>query len=134
MIPHIIDLRDTMHLQQPRSSTSVLTAEQLNLFLAIEQPDEDARKDIDPDKVSKYFPTAPFAGWQVETDPLPMFGTIGWMYECYYDYLKLRLQRRDHVCGTHVYTSRAVSRTTCSTTSYRGTRCGSSRASRARSP
>ena len=28
-------------------------------------------------------------GWK-PGDPLPMFGTIGWMYQCYYDYLSLR--------------------------------------------
>ncbi len=88
VIPHIIDLRDTITFSTTFVDLGPLTAEQLNLFLAIEQPDADARKDIAPDKVSKYFPTAPFAGWQVG-DPLPMFGTIGWMYDCYYSYLKL---------------------------------------------
>src|SRR5262245_42819774 len=89
VIPHIIDLRDTTTYSDTIVNIGPLNAAQLNLFLAIEQSDEDARKDIDPDKVSKYFPQAPFEGWQ-QGDPLPMFGTIGWMYDCYYSYLNLK--------------------------------------------
>src|SRR5205807_5373184 len=58
------------------------------LLLAIEEPDEIARERIRPDKRSKYFPKVPFAGWQpqyTEKD-LPLFGSIGWMYQCYADY------------------------------------------------
>ena len=89
VIPHIIDLRDTKTFSNTVVNLGALTAKQLQLFLAIEQPDADARKDIDPGKISKYFPTAPFEGWQ-EGDPLPMFGTIGWMYQCYFDYLNIK--------------------------------------------
>src|SRR5262245_8864038 len=89
VIPHIIDLRDTTTFSKTIVNVGPLTADQLRLFLAIEQPEEDARKDIDPSKTAKYFPNAPFDNWQAG-DPLPMFGTIGWMYDCYYSYLNIR--------------------------------------------
>jgi hypothetical protein len=92
VIPHIVDLQD---MDAPYNAAKVniagLTKDQINLFLAIEQNDEDARKHIVKNK-DKYFPTVPFAGWEswnTEKD-LPMFGTIGQLYQCYYDYLNLR--------------------------------------------
>jgi hypothetical protein len=92
VIPHIVDLQD---MDAPYNAAKVniagLTREQMNLFLAIEQDDEDARKHIVKNK-DKYFPTVPFANWEsgdTEQD-LPMFGTIGQLYQCYYDYLNLR--------------------------------------------
>jgi hypothetical protein len=92
VIPHIVDLQD---LDAPYNAAKVniagLTREQMNLFLAIEQDDADARKHIVKNK-DKYFPTVPFANWKsgnTEQD-LPMFGTIGQLYQCYYDYLNLR--------------------------------------------
>jgi hypothetical protein len=90
VIPHIVDLRD---MDAPYNTLVVniaaLTKPQVALFLAIEQPDDVARKHIIK---GKYFPTVPFADWEVwftETN-LPMFGTIGALYQCYYDYLNLR--------------------------------------------
>ncbi len=88
IIPHIVDLRDTIKYKNVKVNVGPLTHEQLQLFLAIEQPEADARADIDPTKQDKYFPTVPFAGW-TPGEPLPMFGTIGWMYQCYLDYLHL---------------------------------------------
>jgi hypothetical protein len=89
VIPHIVDLRDTTTYADVKVDLGAVTREQLRLFLAIEQPEEDARKDIRRDKVAGYFPKAPFEGW-TPGRPLPMFGTIGWMYQCYYDYLNLK--------------------------------------------
>jgi hypothetical protein len=92
VIPHIVDLQD---MAAPYNATKVniagLTREQMNLFLAIEENDADARKLIVKNK-DKYFPTVPFAGWDPDqTAPqLPMFGTIGQLYQCYYDYLHLQ--------------------------------------------
>jgi hypothetical protein len=93
-IPHIIDLRDTIHYDKVKVDIAALTAEQIKLFMAIEQPEADAQKGIKKSVLEKkkYFPSVPFAGWtkdKAEKD-LPMFGTIGWMYQCYYDYMKLR--------------------------------------------
>ena len=89
VIPHIIDLKDTIHQTDVKVNAVGLSREQLRLFYAIEQPDDIARADIQPDKIGKYFPKVPFATWKVG-QPLPMFGTIGWMYQCYFDYLNLK--------------------------------------------
>ncbi|MFN3387689.1 MAG: ferritin-like domain-containing protein [Allosphingosinicella sp.] len=89
VIPHIVDLRDTTNDSDLKVNVGPLDEDRVRLFLAIEQPEADARANIRPDKIGDYFPQAPFDGWQ-RGDPLPMFGTIGWMYQCYYDYLNLR--------------------------------------------
>jgi hypothetical protein len=92
VIPHIVDLRDTVPYDDVKVNIAALSRDQLKLFLAIEEPDDDARMNIKHSALGKYFPRVPFAGWtpdKTETD-LPMFGTIGWMYQCYYDYLNLR--------------------------------------------
>lgn len=90
VIPHIVDLRD---MSAPYTNLKVniaaLSKDQINLFLAIEEPADDARKHI---VKGKYFPEAPFADWQTwyTEKNLPMFGTIGQLYQCYYDYLHIR--------------------------------------------
>jgi hypothetical protein len=87
VIPNIIDLKDTVN-EDVAVNVGALDKDRIRLFLAIEQPEDDAKAAIKPDKEGDYFPQAPFAGWKIG-DPLPMFGTIGWMYQCYYDYLSL---------------------------------------------
>ena len=62
MIPHIIDLRDTIRQNRLKVNIGGLTERAAQLFLVIEQPDDIARADIQPGKVGKYFPTVPFAG------------------------------------------------------------------------
>src|SRR6185503_15097008 len=80
VLPHILDFQDTVNdYKKIKVKLDALTVEQNQLFLAIEQNDEDAEKMIDPTKASKYFPVAPFEKWEAGDD-LPMFGTIGWMY------------------------------------------------------
>jgi hypothetical protein len=88
VIPNIIDLKDTVN-EDLAVNTGPLDSERIRLFLAIEQPEADAKAAIKHDKLPDYFPKAPFANWK-PGEPLPMFGTIGWMYQCYYDYLSLR--------------------------------------------
>jgi uncharacterized membrane protein YgcG len=88
IIPHIIDLRDTKSNADLTVNVGPLDEPRIRLFLAIEQPEEQAKADIQPDKEKDYFPAAPFADW-TRGQPLPLFGTIGWMYQCYYDYLNL---------------------------------------------
>ncbi|TDV56354.1 ferritin-like domain-containing protein [Actinophytocola oryzae] len=104
VIPHIVDLRDTVHWDNVKVDIGAVTAQQLRLFDAIEQPEADARKNIKQEAQKKYFPTVPFVGWTPGKD-LPMFGTIGWMYRCYMEYMKLRYTINDvettlweHVC------------------------------------
>src|ERR1043165_4662803 len=87
VIPNIIDLKDTVN-EDVAVNIGPLDADRIRLVRAIEQPEEDAKKAIKKGCEKKYFPEAPFDGWKIG-DPLPMFGTIGWMYQCYYDYLSL---------------------------------------------
>ncbi|MBO9557896.1 MAG: hypothetical protein J7515_04840 [Caulobacter sp.] len=88
VIPNIIDLKDTKHHEDVPVNVGPLDETQLRLFIAIEQPEADARANIKIGKEKDYFPQAPFADW-TPGQPLPRFGTIGWMYQCYYDYLSL---------------------------------------------
>lgn len=90
VIPHIIDLTDTRDYEKIKVNVGPVSEDQLKLFLAIEESDDDAHKQILRNK-DKYFPPVPFAGWtedKTEND-LPMFGTIGYMYKCYYDYASM---------------------------------------------
>jgi ferritin-like protein len=87
IIPNIIDLKDTKH-EDVAVNTGPLDSDRIRLFLAIEQPEDDAKAAIKKEAERKYFPEVPFANWK-PGDPLPMFGTIGWMYQCYYDYLSI---------------------------------------------
>jgi hypothetical protein len=87
-IPRILDLTDTTTYANVKVDLAPLNREQIELLLAIEEPDEIARERIRPDKRSKYFPQVPFADWkpQYTEKDLPLFGSIGWMYQCYADY------------------------------------------------
>jgi hypothetical protein len=90
VIPHIVDLQDTSW-SNVKVNIGALTAAQLSLFEAIEQPETAARKSIKEEKLGCYFPSVPFKDWQqgYTADKLPRFGTIGYMYECYYKYMNL---------------------------------------------
>ncbi|WP_163832774.1 ferritin-like domain-containing protein [Spartinivicinus ruber] len=91
VIPHIVNLQDTQNDKDVRVNLEALNNNQVKLFCAIEQNEVDARKNIEPDKLKDYFPTVPFKGWtpeKTEAD-LPMFGTIGWLYECYAQYISI---------------------------------------------
>ncbi len=99
-IPHILDFRDTV---EPYTNTLVevgaMNPDQVALFIAIEETQQDAVALIDPDKRDKYFPTVPFDGWQAG-HPLPMFGTIGAMYLSLWQYLNITYSD-----GTNLWTS-----------------------------
>jgi hypothetical protein len=91
VIPHIIDLKDTLNAATVKVNLDEMNSNQITLFMAIEQPHDLALKNIKPDALDKYFPTVPFADWtasSTEAD-LPMFGTIGWMYYCLLSYLSM---------------------------------------------
>ena len=93
VIPHIIDFQDTIApYNQIRVKLDALTLDQNKLFLAIEENEEDAGKIMDPDKKGNYFPTTPFKDWKIgDTEQnLPMFGTIGWLYKCLWEYIDIR--------------------------------------------
>jgi Ferritin-like len=89
VLPHILDFKDTVEgYNDIKVKLDALTLEQNRLFLAIEQNEKDAKKIIDPDKKKKYFPVAPFEDWEIGKS-LPMFGTIGWMYRCLWQYIEI---------------------------------------------
>lgn len=93
-IPHIVDLKDTSGYSQVRVNLEELNDNQCELFRAIEQPEEQAREQLRAfDKVdhTKYFPQVPLAGWTPgkHVHDLPLFGTIGYMYECYAAYISI---------------------------------------------
>ncbi len=100
VIPHILDFKDC---KEPYSDIRVklgaLTLEQNELFLAIEEPEEVASERIREDETHKYFPVAPFASWEPGM-PLPLFGTIGQMYQCLWDYLNITYRHEDGSTST----------------------------------
>lgn len=93
-IPHIVDLKDTSNYQHVRVNLEELNANQCDLFLAIEQDETKARDGLRAfDKINhtKYFPEVPLAGWTPgkNVNDLPLFGTIGHMYDCYARYISM---------------------------------------------
>lgn len=90
-IPYIVDLKDTSTYKNTKVALGALDDGTLDLFCAIEQPSKDARKDIVREQRHKYFPSVPFKDWTPD-QPMPMFGSIGDMYECYAKYLRIEYQ------------------------------------------
>ena len=107
-IPYIVDLTQTSNFTNVKVATGALDEDRIELFLAIEQPEEQARAGLG-DNAKYYFPKVPFEGWKPEyTDAnLPMFGTIGWMYQCYHDYLHLEYEGGTKLWD-HVYNPNGV--------------------------
>ena len=92
VLPHILNFQDTIPgYNDIVVKLDAMTLEQNRLFLAIEENEEDARSIIAPDKVGNYFPSVPFANWSAgdTEENLPMFGTIGWMYKCLWQYMEI---------------------------------------------
>ncbi len=94
VIPHIVDLQDTAGYRHVRVNLEELNDNQCDLFLAIEQPEQQARAQLakfDEHNHTKYFPEVPFVGWTPgkHVHDLPLFGTIGYMYECYARYISI---------------------------------------------
>ncbi len=97
LIPHIVDLQDTSGYRHVRVNLEELNSNQCDLFLAIEQPEEQARAQLaefDMHNHTKYFPEVPFDGWTPgkHVHDLPLFGTIGYMYECYARYISIEYE------------------------------------------
>jgi hypothetical protein len=91
-IPGILDLQDTDTYKNVKVNVGPLDKERIDLFLAIEQPQEAAEKEIKRN-LGRYFPKVPFQYTTVaELDANIMFGSIGYMYQCYRDYLLIRYE------------------------------------------
>lgn len=95
IIPHVIDLKDVKKDSEfygLKVKLDSMNATQVKLFLAIEETENNAREMVDPEIwKKKYEPTVPYANWtssSTEAD-LPLFGTIGKMYLCLWEYLSL---------------------------------------------
>lgn len=91
VIPNIVDLTDTSTYADTKVDVGPLDAERLALFLAIEQPQDDAEKDIVRNQ-QNYFKKVPFDGDDLQYNPAVagiLFGSIGYMYQCYRDYLSI---------------------------------------------
>ena len=90
LIPHIVDLKDIEKYRHVRVNLEELNANQCDLFLAIEQPEEDARALVNQADAD-YTVQVPLKDWS-KGDPLPLFGTIGMMYECYAQYISIEYE------------------------------------------
>ncbi len=97
-IPHILDFQDCIGEDKKiKVKLDAMNDEQVKLFIAIEQTMEHAMENIEPSKISKpghpakYFELAPYDWWKPEFTEknLPLFGSIGWMYTCFWDYLEI---------------------------------------------
>jgi hypothetical protein len=93
VLPHILDFKDTKpEYQNTRVKLGPVNEEQTQLFIIIEQTEKMAKTMIREDMMHKYFPTVPFKDWKAtdEEKDLPLFGSIGHMYLCLWDYLSIR--------------------------------------------
>jgi len=99
-IPGIIDFQDCypesngVNYADMKVKLDELNLSQNDLFLAIEAPEEEAKARVKESELHKYFPIAPFNNWK-KGDPLPMFGSIGQMYQCLWDYLDITYKNPD---------------------------------------
>ncbi|MNK02265.1 Ferritin-like protein [compost metagenome] len=96
VIPHVLDLKDVNQDSEfygLKVKLDSMNATQVKLFLAIEETEYNAEQNVDPEIwKSKYSPTVPYPGWtasNTEKD-LPLFGTIGQMYMCLWEYLSIQ--------------------------------------------
>ena len=100
VIPNILDFKDCKDESQGIDYTKIrvkldeLNDTQNDLFLAIEAPEKEAKERIKEDERHKYFPITPFENWKAG-DKLPMFGSIGQMYQCLWDYFDITYKDAD---------------------------------------
>ncbi|RYU91695.1 hypothetical protein EWM62_07085 [Mucilaginibacter terrigena] len=88
VLPGILDFADT-NKPHIRVNIGPMNLEQMDLFLAIEQTEEDARHMMTEEMFqSKYNQQAPYKDWQ-PGQPLPWFGSIGNMYMQLWKYLSI---------------------------------------------
>jgi hypothetical protein len=103
-------MKDTIEpYDKIRVKLDALNLEQVKLFLAIEETEDMAKSIVREDKKDKYFPTVPFKNWtekSTEVD-LPMFGSIGAMYLCLWEYISLRYTD-DTTVWDHIFVSDGV--------------------------
>ncbi|WP_296943667.1 ferritin-like domain-containing protein [uncultured Massilia sp.] len=97
LIPHIVDLQHTENYKHVRVALEELNANQCDLFLAIEQPEDQFQGELAAFHAAHpqtYFPQVPFENWTpgMTSADLPLFGTIGHMYQCYAQYISIEYE------------------------------------------
>ncbi|MEE7547140.1 hypothetical protein HF319_08930, partial [Xanthomonas sp. Kuri4-1] len=96
VLPHILDLVDLdsdADGADLKVKLDALTTDQVRLFTLIEEDHDTAYAKIKQSvREEKYFPQVPFANWTAQSTEvdLPLFGTIGWMYYCLFQYITLK--------------------------------------------
>lgn len=93
-IPHVVDLIDTAHFKDIVVKLDALNENQIQLFKAIESPEEVLEKELENAPKGKYFPCVPFNNWTKDSTlaNLPMFGSIGHMYKCLWQYINMEFE------------------------------------------
>ncbi|MET1256475.1 ferritin-like domain-containing protein [Aliikangiella maris] len=104
-IPHILDFTDWKKQHTPDLShltveLRAMNSQQVELFLAIEETQERAEEFLNNPVIEipgygtrlKYFEPAPFNWFTASMDEsdLPLFGSIGHLYLCYWSYLEIQ--------------------------------------------
>lgn len=94
VIPHIADLTDTKSFKDIKVKVDALNSNQIQLFKAIESPEDVLKAQLADAPEGKYFPSVPFQNWTSEStlSDLPLFGSIGHMYECLWQYVNLEFE------------------------------------------
>jgi Ferritin-like len=93
-IPHIVDLTDTENFKHIVVRLDALNTNQIKLFKAIESSEDVLKEELKNAPEGKYFPNVPFKDW-TETSKLadlPLFGSIGHMYECLWEYINMEFE------------------------------------------
>jgi len=92
ILPGIVDFKDCkdrsgdVEYKGLKVKLDELNYRQNDLFLAIEAPELECKDRVKESEQHNYFPIVPFDKWAPGT-PLPMFGSIGHMYQCLWDYM-----------------------------------------------
>ncbi len=90
IIPYIVDLTDTKSYKATKVKLGPLDKNQIDLFLAIEQPEEEAKEELENAPKGKYFMnTTEVVAYYKEKGALPLFGSIGHLYQTLWDFLHL---------------------------------------------
>ncbi|MCW3070748.1 MAG: uncharacterized protein JWO44_638 [Bacteroidetes bacterium] len=103
-IPYILDFEDCKPpFDKIKVKLDKLCLDQNELFLAIEAPEGEEPgktsaieriKDKESERKYAYFPSVPLKDWK-KGDKLPMFGSIGHMYQCLWDYFDIEYKSED---------------------------------------
>jgi len=91
IIPYILDLKDTKSYKDVKVKLGPLDQNQINLFLAIEQPEEAAEEEVSRLVGEKYFLSVSqiVEHYKDTNGELPLFGSIGYMYKALWTFLHL---------------------------------------------